>query len=152
MEVVTKSDKETRELGKRMANQLNGGEVLALVGELGSGKTTFVQGLAKGLGIKKRVISPTFIIMRRYDLGFKIYGSRIKSFYHADLYRLEKNIEHEIKNLGLTEIWEKRENIVAIEWAEKIREFLPKSTIWIKFEQFDENSRRIMLDKESTLV
>ena len=143
MEVVTKNDTKTRELGKRIAHQLKGGEILALVGDLGSGKTTFVQGLAKGLGIKKRVISPTFIIMRHYPIAH---------FYHIDLYRLEKNIEHEIKGLGLEEIWGKQENIVAIEWAEKIKDLLPKNTIWITFEQFDENSRKIMIDKESILV
>lgn len=152
MEVVTKNDKETRELGKRMARKLKGGEVLALVGELGSGKTTFVQGLAKGLGIKKRVISPTFIIMRRYSIPRGARYLLPANFYHVDLYRLEKNIEHEIKGLGLNEIWGRPENIIAIEWAEKIKDFLPKSTIWITFEQFDENSRRIMLDKESILV
>ncbi|MBI2405597.1 tRNA (adenosine(37)-N6)-threonylcarbamoyltransferase complex ATPase subunit type 1 TsaE [Candidatus Microgenomates bacterium] len=151
MEIVTNSSEETERVAKRFARKLSGGEILALVGELGSGKTTFVQGLAEGLGIKKRVISPTFIIMRHY-LVTQPPNNPITHFYHVDLYRLEKNIEHEIKGLGFGEIWGKQENIIAIEWAEKIRRFLPKSTIWINFEQFDENSRKIMLDTESMLV
>ena len=66
MEYITKNAEKTKELGKSVGASLAGGEVLALVGELGSGKTTFVQGLAKGLGVTKQIVSPTFIIMREY--------------------------------------------------------------------------------------
>ena len=149
VEFVTKSAKQTLNLGKRVAASLLGGEILALVGELGSGKTTFVQGLAQGLGIKRRVISPTFILTRRYPLRFKNKDLRIKNFYHLDLYRLEGNMEREIQNLGLSEIWEKKENIIAIEWAEKIRNVVPKNTTWIYFEELDRDSRMIKVQKEN---
>lgn len=102
---------------------------------MGSGKTTFIQGLAKGLGVKQRIISPTFILMRGY-------GGR---FYHIDLYRLENNVEQELRNLGIEEIWGKRENIVAIEWAEKVKGMLPKSTIWINFEDLGGDKRRMTI-------
>lgn len=144
MEFITKSDEETREIGKKLARKFSGGEVLALVGELGDGKTTFTQGLAQGLGIKQRVISPTFILMRRYQIKSS------KFFYHVDLYRLEENLGNEIENLGLTEFWGRSENIVAIEWAEKIKDLLPKNTIWITFKILEENTRRIVLDKHPT--
>lgn len=145
MEIITTTALETQEVGRKLAGVLFGGEILALVGELGSGKTTFVQGLAKGLGIKQRVISPTFIIMRRYEIKKTIRHApyAIRNFYHIDLYRLEHNVEHEIKNLGLDEIWGKQDTVVAIEWAEKIKDFLPKNTIWIMFETLDENRRKI---------
>jgi len=101
---------------------------------LGSGKTTFVQGLAKGLGIEKKIISPTFILMRTYG-----------NLYHVDLYRLEGNVAEEAKNLGLTDIWGKKDNIVVIEWAEKIKEIIPKKAKWIKFENIGEDERKITI-------
>lgn len=149
LEFVTKSAEQTLNLGKRVAASLLGGEILALVGELGAGKTTFVQGLAKGLGIKKRVISPTFIIVRKYILPITNHQSLIANFHHVDLYRLEENLENEIKNLGLDEIWGKKENIVAIEWAEKIKNLIPKNATWIYFETLDEDNRAIKIRREN---
>lgn len=127
--------------------------VFALEGDLGSGKTTFVQGLAKGLGIKQRIISPTYIIVRKYELKLKpacadrAKNSKLKTFYHVDLYRLEAGIEREIENLGLKEIWSDPENIVVIEWAEKIRNLVPKNATWIKFEYLSDEKRRIIIKK-----
>ncbi len=136
MEKTTKSAQETKELGKELAACLKGGETLALVGDLGAGKTTFVQGLAQGLGIKNRIISPTFILMRNYQ------GK--KNLYHIDLYRLEENVKNEVKNLGIEEIWDKPQNIVVIEWAEKLpKSFYPPNTTWIEFENVGEEERRI---------
>jgi len=120
-------------LGKKFSASLTGGETIALIGELGAGKTTFAQGLAQGLGIEGRIVSPTFILMRTYG-----------NLYHIDLYRLEKDIDEEVKNLGLTDIWGKKENIVVVEWAEKITEMLPENTIWINFEILD-NGRKITI-------
>jgi len=138
MEFVTKGPEETQNLGRKIAADITGGEIFALTGDLGSGKTTFVQGLAQGLNISKRVISPSFIIMRIYDLGEK-------KFYHVDLYRLEEKIDTEIANLGLKDVWGKPENIVVIEWAEKIKKLIPKNAKWIKFENLKENERRIII-------
>ncbi|KKU03547.1 MAG: hypothetical protein UX88_C0009G0005 [Candidatus Woesebacteria bacterium GW2011_GWC2_47_16] len=138
MELVTKSAEETKNFGKEVASNLEGGEVFALSGELGSGKTTFVQGFAEGLGIKGRIISPTFILMRKYGAGDK-------DFYHIDLYRLEGNVENEVINLGLSDIWAKPENIVVIEWAEKIEKIIPKSAKWIKFENLGGEKRKITI-------
>lgn len=157
MKIVTKSSQETQSWGKKIAEKLWGGEILALEGNLGSGKTTFVQGLAKGLGIKGRVVSPTFIIMRQYYVKLKAKNSKLKTttkslklknFYHIDLYRLEENLESEIKNLGLEEIWGRKENIIAIEWAEKIKDLLPENALWINFEYLDENQRKITMPDE----
>jgi len=113
--------------------------IIALTGELGSGKTTFVQGLARGLGIKKRVLSPTFILMRQYAIRYMPYAN----FYHVDLYRVEN--EKDVRGLGLSEIWSNPENIVAIEWAEKIKKILPKKRIDIRFNYLNNNQRKITI-------
>jgi len=139
METITKSAQETKNLGKKIATDLKGGETLALTGELGSGKTTFVQGLAEGLGVKGRIISPTFMLMRKYEASKS-------DFYHIDFYRLEDDLENEIKNLGIDDIWEKKDNIVAIEWAEKIESSLPKDAIRLKFENIGEDKRKISIE------
>lgn len=136
MEIVTKSARETFNLGQKLANNLKTGGVVALYGELGSGKTTFVQGLARGLRIKKRIISPTFIFIRSYTLYHKPY-----TLYHVDLYRIERL--EDIRGLGLEEILADPRNIVAIEWAERIKGILPKKRIDIRFKYIDENTREI---------
>lgn len=134
MEYITKSPTETKELGKKLAANLTS-NVWALSGDLGAGKTTFVQGFAEGLRIKNRIISPTFILMRHYDGPI--------SFYHVDLYRLENDVVSEVENLGLTDIWHDPENIILIEWAEKIKNHLPKNTTWVNFEVVDTDERKI---------
>jgi len=136
MEVITRSAQETKEFGRKTAANLKGGQILALSGDLGSGKTTFVQGFAEGLGFKGRIISPTFILMRKYDLPDG-------NFFHVDLYRFEDNVEKEVENIGLTDIWNNKDNIVVIEWAEKIKNLLPENTKWLIFEMVGENERKI---------
>lgn len=105
--------------------------VLALSGELGSGKTTFVQGFMKGLGIKHHIASPTFIIFRKH----KMEGMRFGYVYHFDLYRIQK--AKEILGLGFRKIINPPaggpQNIVLIEWPEKIKNVLPKDAMWIEF-------------------
>jgi tRNA threonylcarbamoyladenosine biosynthesis protein TsaE len=138
---VTNSFEETQNLGKEFAKTLKGGEFLALYGNLGGGKTTFAQGLALGLGIKRRIISPTFIIIRTYDLRPKTKNQRPRTFYHIDLYRAET--ADDIIGLGLDELILNGNNIVVVEWAEKMKDFLPKERIDIYFEYLDENKRKI---------
>ena len=130
--MVTKSAGETKKFGQEFGSKLKGGEVLALVGDLGAGKTTFVQGLARGLGIESRIVSPTFILMRKYG-----------HFYHIDLYRLEGDVWPEVQNLGVEEVWTNPENVAVIEWAEKVEEHLPPNTIWVKFKDLGGDKREI---------
>lgn len=142
---LTKSAKETQKIGTDFAKQIlklspaENATVIGLEGELGSGKTTFLQGFAEGLGIKEKILSPTFVIMKR----FKTSGS--KNFYHIDAYRI--NNPEEILELGFKEIIFNPKNIVAIEWPEKIKKFLPNpdgiSAIFIKFKFIGENKREI---------
>lgn len=135
---ITRSDAETKQRGELLAKTLHGGAIVALYGELGAGKTTFVQGLANGLGIKKRIISPTFIIVRTYKMG-------IRNFYHIDLYRVET--QQGVEGLGLDEILSDKDSIVAIEWAEKLGSLLPKKRIDINFEYLSDDKRRITFNE-----
>lgn len=130
---ITKSSKETQKLGQDLAKSKNI-RFLALFGNLGSGKTTFAQGFAKGLGIGERIISPSFIIVRKYEL-------ENRNFYHIDLYRIEN--QNDIRGLGLEEIFNDPQNIVVIEWAEKMKDLLPKKRIEIYFDYLKENQRKI---------
>ena len=135
---ITNSGEETQKLGERFAESLSLGDFVAFYGNLGSGKTTFIQGLAKGLGITRRIISPTFIIARHYEL-------KNGNFYHIDLYRTES--KHDLLSIGLNQIIEDKTNIVALEWAEKIGEMLPNKRVDINFEYLGENKRRIIIKR-----
>lgn len=129
MEIITKSPTETQILGKKIGALLKGGEILALKAELGAGKTTFVQGLAEGMGLAARVISPTFLLMRKYP------GKT--SLYHMDLYRIDTNVDTELLNLGVLDLWGQESNVFVIEWAEKISK-LPEGAIVIEISGSDD--------------
>jgi len=105
----------------------SGARVFALRGDLGAGKTTFVQGFLRGLGLKKRSPSPTFIIMRRHALK----GRLVKNAFHVDAYRVKN--ARSLAVLGLTEIMADPKNVVLIEWAERARGLLPRGTVRITF-------------------
>lgn len=152
-EQITKSAYETKRLGKSSAEKLTGRKgnqalILGLKGDLGGGKTTFLQGFAKGLKIKQKILSPTFVIMKRYKL-YNSTSEQFGNFYHFDCYRIQK--PKEILDLGFRKIISYPKNIVAIEWAERIKSILPRNTIWINFEFIDKNKRRIQIKKWQTI-
>jgi tRNA threonylcarbamoyladenosine biosynthesis protein TsaE len=130
-EFITTDSKQTQKLGEILARELRGGEMLCLSGDLGAGKTTFSQGLLKGLGAKRPYTSPTFVIMKKYG----------KNIYHIDAYRVGAE---DILGLGWEEIVENKNNVVIIEWAERVRKILPKNIIRINFKWIDENKRKII--------
>ncbi len=131
----TTSAAETGELGQSLAQPLRGGDVIALSGELGSGKTTFTQGLARGLGIGAAVTSPTFVLITRY----RAPDGRV--LQHADCYRLA-DAPLEMWDVGLTDLYE-GDDIVVIEWADRIPGLLPDDYLEIAFAYVDENRRRL---------
>jgi tRNA threonylcarbamoyladenosine biosynthesis protein TsaE len=143
----TTSFQETQNLGKKLAQGFlvsrhleKGALVIGLEGDLGGGKTTFVQGFARGLGIKEKILSPTFVILKKFEIPKR----KFKTLYHIDCYRFEDL--KDILDLGFNEIISNPENIVIIEWANKIKEILPNGTIISKFEFIDEKTREIMLE------
>ena len=138
MDVLSRSTQETEELAKRLATQLKSGDVLALHGDLGSGKTTFPSYLVSALGIEKRVQSPTFVILRRYAAESE---KKIQAVNHLDLYRIQSR--EEVEDLGLSDLFSEPNSITVIEWPEVAEEFLPENVTKISFEYVDENTRRI---------
>ena len=133
MRIESSSPKETKRIGrlfgeelKRSTFHLKGATVIALIGTLGSGKTTFTQGFAKGLGARGRIASPTFILARIH----RITGSRFTRLVHMDAYRLAS--ARDLPPLGFRELLTDPRTILLIEWADRIRPALPKGTIVIR--------------------
>jgi tRNA threonylcarbamoyladenosine biosynthesis protein TsaE len=144
MKKITASARETQKIARDLAYIIlhithKRAVVVGLVGELGSGKTVFAQGFAKGLGIKDNVVSPTFVLMRIYALCVPHYSH----FIHIDAYRIEK--PKELIDLGFKELVRNPQNIILIEWADRIKNILPKNCILIKFEHVNKNKRKITL-------
>ena len=134
---ITNSAKETQNLAGKIARSFKG-SIIALSGSLGAGKTTFTQGFAKGLGVKGRIISPTFVLIRSHHIP-----KSHKVFSHIDLYRLES--EKDFAALGLKELLNDPNNIILIEWADKIKDLLPQNATWINFESENETHRKITI-------
>ena len=130
---ISHSPGETFDLGRRIGASLRGGEVLALEGDLGAGKTQFVKGLAAGLGHDRDVTSPTFTLIHEYT------GGRLP-LYHFDFYRLEN--EGDVLRIGLDD-YLGAHGVVAIEWAGKFPALLPKATRWLRFHVGDGDTREI---------
>jgi len=134
-----RNQRETNRLAKILAQEIvkkslktKTALIIGLEGELGSGKTTFIKAFAKGLGIKKRLTSPTFILIKNY-----------RNFYHIDCYRIKSY--KDVGALDFLEIISNPKNIVLIEWAEKIKSILPRNIIWLKFKIVSEKERKIVL-------
>ena len=143
-EYTTKSPEQTIELGKKLAALLKGGDTVLLYGELGSGKTHFIKGIAEGLGIKMTVKSPTYAYVNRYSIDnfqFPISNFQInpkseirnpKFFYHYDLYRLEEG--GDLTSIGYDETLEDPKAINAVEWADRLGDKLPNHYIKVSLE------------------
>lgn len=140
--VYTKSAIETQKIARELAEDVkkirsDNAVVIALRGELGAGKTTFVQGFLQNFGIKEHVLSPTFVVMKMYA-GEK--GAR--HLVHIDCYRLDS--PQEILHLGFENLLRDRDAVILIEWAEKIKTLLPEDAIWIDFEYGEKPEERSM--------
>lgn len=126
-EVLTKSQAETESLGSRLGERCRPGDLLALEGELGSGKTCFARGVARGLGVRSAVQSPTFTIIREYRGVIPVY--------HFDVYRL--NSAGDLEDLGYEEYFfpgpgGRHAGVVIVEWADKVKTLLPRERMWIR--------------------
>ena len=140
--IITKNSRETRALGEEMAKGIKDGPaIFCLEGNLGSGKTTFTQGLLKGLGAEGPYTSPTFVIMKEYKIQVKSQKSKVKRVYHLDAYRVG---EKDVLNLGWEELISDPENAVIVEWPERIKNIIPTSVKWLKFKWLEENEREIV--------
>lgn len=148
IQVQSDSEQTTLALAASIARRLRGGDVIALDGPLGSGKTCFVRGLAIGLGIDPAdVSSPTFIIRHEYERPEPAGGP---SLTHIDVYRLG-SID-ELETIGWDELLESRDTIIAVEWAGRIAEALPERRIDVAFAHLDHTSRDIALSAPDELA
>lgn len=132
MEFISKSEKDTEKFAYDFAKTLKGDEIILLEGDLGAGKTTFTKSLAKALGIKEHITSPTFTLVNEYHSGKY-------PLFHFDMYRLED--ESEAVELGLDEYFNKKA-ISIIEWPMRIKDLLPQNHMLITIEKIDDNSRK----------
>lgn len=133
LEIISKSPEQTRELGTHLGRALQAGDVICLQGDLGAGKTTFVQGIAQGWGSQDAVSSPTFILVnvyRRMDSA---------QLFHLDTYRLESVPEAE--ELDLESML--AQGALIIEWPERLGGLIPEEHLWINFDHVDEGQRRL---------
>jgi len=144
IEIISNSSKETKKVGVALALtlekepiNLKQAVIIALEGDLGSGKTTFIQGLAQGLKVKENVLSPTFVIQKDFSLPLKNY----KNLYHIDAYRLKN--PNELLELGFKDLINNSENLIVIEWADKVKKILPKNILMIEFTNLEKNKRKI---------
>ncbi len=131
-EYITHSPEETAALGEKIGQSCQGGEVILLLGNLGAGKTCFTQGLAKGLGVKGPVNSPTFNLM-------KVYKIKTGVLCHIDAYRLDSG--NDLIAIGLDDYLKKKDAIVVIEWAERVKDIWPKNKIKIEFKNFKDGRK-----------
>ena len=129
---ITKNHEETENLGFKFSKQISKGDIITLNGDLGSGKTTFVKGVLKGLSYTQEVTSPTYTLINEYNALYNII--------HIDCYR-EKKIDRWL-NIGLMDYFE-TDGIFFIEWAENIKDLLPKKTIDLFFYILNSNDRLI---------
>lgn len=137
--INSKDENQTKNIAAKLAKHLNARDVLALCGDLGSGKTTFVKGLARGLNIKeKQVISPSFMLIRQYKGKLPLY--------HFDLYRLD--YLEQVELLGYEEYFY-GDGVCCIEWADKIKELLPPEYLEIDINFLSEHKRKIIFKSKS---
>lgn len=139
--LVTHSAEETEKIGEEFASQLKPGDVVCLYGDLGAGKTTFTKGIAKGLGISSRIISPTFTLIRQHEIENR---KDIRMLYHIDLYRLEN--EHQIDEIGLSEIMQDLHGVTLVEWAERLLT-LPDNRIDVRIQVAEDGEHEININK-----
>lgn len=147
MKRKTQSARETQIFAKEVAENLikkrrtKNAVVIGLIGDLGAGKTTFVKSFTRSLGVKRRITSPTFLILRRFGVKRGIY----RNVFHIDAYRVGG--KERLPDINFAEIIKNKSNIVLVEWADRVKRVLPKDTIWVQFKYGKErNEREIIID------
>lgn len=142
--LITSSPEETHAIGRRLSKTLKGGENLFLIGDLGSGKTALVQGLAAGLGVTEPVKSPTFTFLREYELPLR--STRLA---HFDLYRLpDAPTRQDLDSIELLERLHHPDTITVIEWADKLKPYFADQHLMIEFAILGDQKRELTLPKK----
>lgn len=149
MEFISKSDRETKKLAEVLAKEMakrpvrrKGGVVIGLEGELGAGKTVFVKGFARGLGLKDKITSPTFVLLKSY----KVKRGNFRQMIHIDAYRLKDH--HDLIGLGVKELINDPNSVILIEWSERVKKILPKNYLRVHLDHLDKKTRKITVRKK----
>jgi len=153
MIVTTKNPKGTQKIARMLARKVilekrETAKIICLEGNLGAGKTTFTQGFAQALGIKARVLSPTFILMKIYELNLKPNPPAGRQslppryLVHIDCYRFDS--PKDLAHLGFKELLKDKDAIILIEWADRVRKIIPKDALWIGFKQGKKPNERLV--------
>ncbi len=148
--IISSSPRMTRKSGADFAKYLINNPlgdkalVVALIGDLGSGKTTLLRGFARGLGVKEKILSPTFIIFRKLE----IKGLYFRFLYHFDCYRI--GAPKDLLALGWKEIVKNPQNIIVVEWADRVSKIIPKNAVRVELRRKGECSREIKLKQQKT--
>ena len=136
--IISTSAEQTIEIARDLALHFRGGEVICLVGDLGTGKTQFAKGIALGLGVEETVNSPTYVLLKQYpyrdNLGHQF------TFNHLDLYRIEGDVE--AIGFGFDDLLTSNQ-VTVIEWAQRLEYILPHDALYVYFQYIDENERKI---------
>lgn len=133
---VGETPQATRQAGERLGARLRAGQVVAVIGDLGAGKTCFVQGLMRGLGVEAEVTSPTFVLVNEYRGRHRAH--------HVDAYRTDSLAE--LLDLGLDELWS-GEDVTVIEWADKLQPLLPAGTVTVRISGLGDEPREIVVEE-----
>lgn len=140
-ELTSASPEETERIGAELAGLLRPGDVVALTGELGAGKTCLIKGLARGLGVTRMVSSPTFVLVTHYSGRLPVF--------HVDAYRTESL--GEVLDLGFDE-YVSAGGVTVVEWADKLRPLLPAGTIWVHISGLGDEPRAIAIDRPADRI
>lgn len=162
MEILSTSTLQTKKIGQLLAEELRGGEIICLTGDLGAGKTTFTQGLLKGLGAKGPYTSPTFAIIKEYEGHVTCSMEHIARnekqktkqqmlhtpcsifhIFHIDAYRIGSK---DLLELGFADFAGQKKSIIILEWPEKVRKIIPSNAVWINFQWLSEKERKISFE------
>lgn len=143
LNLISANAERTFSIGRILGENLVGGDILALIGDLGAGKTTLTKGIAKGLGVPDnyQITSPTFTLINEYDGNFRLY--------HFDLYRLQD--AHDLQDLCYEEYFYGR-GVCVIEWADKIKDLVTDDMITIYFSYLDEDTRKIVISGSANKI
>ena len=133
VDFLSRSPEQTRQIGTRLGQALQAGDIICLQGDLGAGKTTFVQGIAQGWGSVDAVSSPTFILVNVYR------GADGKQLYHLDAYRLDSELEAEELDLNTM----LAQGPLLIEWPERMQNLIPRERLWVNLEYVDQEERQM---------
>jgi tRNA threonylcarbamoyladenosine biosynthesis protein TsaE len=143
LEFISRGAEQTMRLGARLGRHLDGGDVVALEGDLGAGKTVLAQGVGMGWGATTRLISPTYVLVRRHGRHQDGVG-----LYHIDLYRLSSIAE--IEMLGLEEVIGHPGAVCLVEWPERHAGLFPGERLWVSLRMLDEYRRSLVFQAQGT--